>query len=866
MYIDRPVGIDLGTTNSEIAMLDPSEKDILVYADRFGRRTVASAVAWDPKAGAFIVGRAARARRGQSPAPVESIKRKMGQELEVRVGPHALRPEEISAKILAELRDRMREDLSGKVPTGISVRVERAVITVPAYFDAPQIEATRRAGELAGLTVLAVLQEPTAAAIYHTWLGLPGAEPGAPADRTFLVYDLGGGTFDVSVLRCIGGEYQVLAIDGDNYLGGDDFDRRFAEKLRKDLVAKGYALELDVQGDPDDAARFQRLVHLAQEIKEGLSTSEVLAISRGDLLLDKTGEPVSIEAEIGRGEYEASIASLVETTLACAERALARSKEVAGVGLGELDAVVLVGGSTRVPLVVRRVIERLCAHTRTKAAPLQTEVDTIVALGAAIFAAQKGGLRTGNDACDVRITSPLVSRTGRLALALEVERAPEGARRLEIRPAEGGGAELADAELRVGEPMRLEVALSEGPETQTVLAFVDLDGNTLASVPLTLYRGAVRARASSLSQPTVVAKDISVEITRGGRRERKVLVPRGSSLPIEVTHELATGDRSGAVVLRLLQNRLPIKTLMLEVSADLPVGTPVTLTLRCDETMRLEARAVVAGTELWARVEPPATRTDTTKEAIDALLAEAEGTAKGVWGRDASLFRRELEPLATGLREVVGTDPDKLAALASQLRTLIDHFAGSDANDLSPPLHRFEGLLDGIRRLVFSSADQGGLLGLSVEGWEKRIDELSSRGSTAYEARDAIAWRRVHNEAQALYETAIGAAAQSGSPDDPARLVRMKLNAGLRSSALERELEDFVPSSSDDVRALQLAERDRLLAVLRDTLRPALAALDGDSKPVELRRELERLHDELTRVENALERLPSLGLVTDRAR
>jgi len=183
MYIDRPVGIDLGTTNSEVAMLDPSEKDILVYADRFGRRTIASAVAWDPRGQTFLVGRPARARRGQTPPPVESIKRKMGQLTRVSVGPHELTPEEVSAKILGELRARMQEDLAGKAPSSIEVRVDRAVITVPAYFDAPQIEATRRAGELAGLDVPQILHEPTAAAIHQTWPGIPGADPSPDPGR-----------------------------------------------------------------------------------------------------------------------------------------------------------------------------------------------------------------------------------------------------------------------------------------------------------------------------------------------------------------------------------------------------------------------------------------------------------------------------------------------------------------------------------------------------------------------------------------------------------------------------------------------------------------------------------------------------------
>src|SRR5690606_38260298 len=114
MFVDRPVGIDLGTTNSEVALLDPSEKDLIVYADRFGRRTIPSAVAWDPKKGAFVVGRAARNRRGLESGPVESIKRRMGRDAGVQIGPHSLSPEEVSAKILGELRERMREDLQDK--------------------------------------------------------------------------------------------------------------------------------------------------------------------------------------------------------------------------------------------------------------------------------------------------------------------------------------------------------------------------------------------------------------------------------------------------------------------------------------------------------------------------------------------------------------------------------------------------------------------------------------------------------------------------------------------------------------------------------------------------------------------------------
>ena len=851
MFVDRPVGIDLGTTNSEIALLDPGEKDLIVHADKFGRRTVPSALAWDPKGERFVVGRAARARRGQTPPPVESIKRRMGQAVQVEVGPHRLAPEEVSARILTELRERMHEDLSARAG-GLEIRVARAVITVPAYFDAPQVEATRKAGELAGLEVIGVLQEPTAAAIYHTWRSHLG-------DGNFLVYDLGGGTFDVSVLRCLGGEYQVLAIDGDNYLGGDDLDRRFAERLRRMLAERGHALDLDPQKDPEDAVRFLRLVHLAQEVKESFSTAEVVPLSKENVLVDRAGEPVSIDLEIGRAEWEDAVGDLVETTIRCCERALARSQEVAGVGLRDIDHVVLVGGSTRTPLIVRRVTEALCSGKSKCTQPLQDQVDTCVALGAAVHAAQIGGLRIGDDQAQVLFTSPLVGRAETIKLGAVIERGPEGARDVVITAA---GAELGSAPLDAvpSGPLRIEVELGAEAENPAQLELRAGSGALLASLPFALYRGELKPRASALSQPTVVAKDISLEVLRGGRRERKVLIPRGSGLPLTSKHELATGDRSGAVVLRILQNRLPIKTLMLEVPPDLPVGTPVSLELRCDEAMRLEARAEVAGRELWARIEPAPAQA-ATAEQIESLLAEAEQVSRSLWGRDAVAFRREHEPLATGLREVAFTDPDKLTALASQLRQLVDEFKSGDGGELSPPMHRFEHVTDTLRRVVYRAA--GALLGMDAAAWETKLADLDGRARTAWDARDAIAWRRTYNEAQALLETAQTQEYATQKIDDPGYLARRVATMVTWAASLQRSLVDFVPSNAEEVRGLQLAERDRLLGALRER---AQAPLEGSTPggAHDVRRQLDQIASELDRIENALERLPSIGLVTDR--
>ena len=856
MFVERPVGIDLGTTNSEIAMLDPSERDLLVYADRFGRRVVPSVVAWDERAKAFLVGHPARARRGASPPPVESIKRRMGQNGRVAVGPHELAPEEVSAKILGELRARMLDHLVGKAPSGVEVRVDRAVITVPAYFDAPQLEATRRAGELAGLEVLGLLQEPTAAAIYHTWKNHLG-------DGCFLVYDLGGGTFDVSVLRCVGGEYQVLAIDGDNYLGGDDFDRRFAEHLRGELCAKGYALELDVRGNEDDNRRFLRLVHLAQEIKESLSTSEVVHVAKSDVLVDKNGEPVSFDGDVGRADWERLVGDLVETTITCAERAVARSLEVASVGLGDIDHVVLVGGSTRTPLVMRRVAEALCARAKSPRA-LQDDVDTCVALGAAVHAAQRGGFRIGDAAQQTVVCarSPLVSGGARMRLSVDVEEAPTAA--VDLALVDGDRVLASGALASAGDRgVQLEVQLERDGEHALGLVLRDAAGSACARLPFTLWRGDVRPRASELSQASVVAKDIALEVVRAGRRERRVLISRGTGLPVKAEQRFFTADQTGAVVLRILQGRLPIKTLVIEVPADLPVGTPVDVALSCDDAMRVEARAVVAGRELWAKIEAPDQQRAEPGLEIDALLEDAERTGKGLWGADAHLFRREADRLAAGIREVVATDPDKLAVLAYQLQLLLEEFRGGGGDDLSPPVHRFEELLDSLRRVVFRAS--GPLLGLDRASWETRIAELDVRSREAFDARDSVGWRRAYNEAQALYETAIQEEFSQTKLDDPAYLSRWLQSVQGYAGRLTRAFADLVPAADEEIRALQVAERDRLIDELGRVVSTELdPIMKDDPGAKELRQRLDRIGTELHRIEAAFARIPSLGLVAER--
>ncbi len=363
------LGIDLGTTNSLAAVQGRSGP--VVIRDSSGEALIPSVVSFaEPGTDATpLVGSAARARVLEAPSrTIHSIKRLIGRSgddvaeeasrlpypvvqgerglARVRIDDHDWTPEELSALILGHVRDR--------AAAALSQPIEDVVITVPAYFDDAQRQATRHAAELAGLKCLRIVNEPTAASLAY---GIDGSK-----DGTVLVYDLGGGTFDVSILRIQDGTFRVLSTAGDTHLGGDDFDACIAERLLQSVGAAGAEL--------DDAYVRQAIRKSAEALKCQLSTEDHAAL---EIDLDGT----SHRFEIDRPSFEESIAPLVDRTLDCTRRAL-RDAEVA---TGNLDAVVLVGGSTRVPLVRRR-IEELTG----RAPEAGVDPDLAVALGAAIQA------------------------------------------------------------------------------------------------------------------------------------------------------------------------------------------------------------------------------------------------------------------------------------------------------------------------------------------------------------------------------------------------------------------------------------------------------------------------------------------------
>ncbi|HZG84154.1 molecular chaperone DnaK [Paenibacillus sp.] len=356
--MSKVIGIDLGTTNSCVAVMEGGEA--VVIPNREGNRTTPSVVGFK-KDGERIVGETAKRQSITNPdRTVISIKRHMGTNHKTVIDDKEYTPQEISAMILQKLKADAEEYLGAPVT--------QAVITVPAYFNDSQRQATKDAGKIAGLEVLRIVNEPTAAALAY------GLEKGE--DQTILVFDLGGGTFDVSILELGDGIFEVKATSGDNHLGGDDFD----EVIINHLVSE-FKKEQGVDLSKDKAA-VQRLKDAAEKAKKELSTVLTTTISLPFITV-VDGVPQHLEMNLTRAKFEELSADLVERTMGPTRRAL----QDAGLTPDKIDKVVLVGGSTRIP-AVQEAVKKLIGKEAYKG----VNPDEVVALGAAIQA----GVLTGD--------------------------------------------------------------------------------------------------------------------------------------------------------------------------------------------------------------------------------------------------------------------------------------------------------------------------------------------------------------------------------------------------------------------------------------------------------------------------------------
>ena len=364
---DEIVGIDLGTTNSEIALYRDGRPEVL--ADEEGRKILPSVVGVT-EAGQLLVGEEARNQLLLYPdRTIRSIKRRMGQAEAVRMAGQDYRPQEISAIILKRLKE-IAERRLGRA-------VRKAVITVPAYFSDIQRQATRQAGEIAGLEVARIINEPTAAALVY--------EAGQHQGKRILVYDLGGGTFDVSVVRIEEGVVEVISSHGNNHLGGDDFDQKIVAHILEQIKIKQ---GVDISDQPRAMARILRA---AEAAKRHLSDHPYTRIEE-EYLAEADGKPVHLSLELARATYEEMIAPFVDETL----QAIAIALKAADLTASQVEEILLVGGATRTPMIRRRLLEVFGREPRG-----EVDADLCVAMGAAIQGAMIGGAEVSAVLVDV---------------------------------------------------------------------------------------------------------------------------------------------------------------------------------------------------------------------------------------------------------------------------------------------------------------------------------------------------------------------------------------------------------------------------------------------------------------------------------
>ena len=354
--MSKIIGIDLGTTNSCVSVLEAGEAKVIPNPE--GGRTTPSVVAF--KNGEKIVGDAAKRQMITNPNTITSIKRLMGSDKKVEAEGKKYSPEQISAMILSYMKDYAEAYLGEKVT--------KAVITVPAYFNDSQRQATKNAGKIEGLEVERIINEPTAAALAY---GLDKQDK----SQTILVYDLGGGTFDVSILELGDGVFEVKATSGNNKLGGDDFDERIMNYL-VDTFKKENGIDLS-----KDKMAMQRLKDAAEKAKKDLSGVTTTQISLPFISQGESG-PLHLEMSLTRAKFENLIEDLVESTLGPVKNAMKDAK----LSKNDIDKIILVGGSTRIPMVQELIKKELGKEPHKGVNP-----DEVVAMGAAI----QGGVLTG---------------------------------------------------------------------------------------------------------------------------------------------------------------------------------------------------------------------------------------------------------------------------------------------------------------------------------------------------------------------------------------------------------------------------------------------------------------------------------------
>lgn len=735
MKIRKTLGIDLGTTNSVIALLDPTDSSIITAKDAEGQQTFPSIVAYRPEQNRLLAGRQAQKLAGATQPPVHSAKRYMGVDHQFALGEQKLSPPEVSAQILQHLRDSLAQTLQDS-----QYVLDHAVITMPAYFNHSQIEDTRQAGELAGLKVVELLHEPTAAAIYYSWVMGHG-------DATYLVYDLGGGTFDVSIIRSRFGDYEVLGVSGDPFLGGDDFDRLLASRVQEQLVASHpTSINFDL-GTPEGLANFTALTRLAEFTKMELTDSESTTCQYphrrpSAAIVDAVGQVVEFSIEVNRQTFHRLIKEKIDRSIESCQEALSRAKDKAGLELSEIDHVILVGGSTRVPLVRETIRAAFCnpslpSHVKNPE-PLLDNPDLCVGYGAALRAATHGtrylisvarseesllpdlDLDLGNDSEDANLELHLTSSMSTRNTQYTLNGCIRGAGAMEVT--HGGSLQVKvfssglteEVFFDAGGGFSLDLDLQSESDNALELIVLDNLGQELAQLP-----ACVRHRAEGPGSPglgvlptQLITKPLAIEVLdRNKKRVKQILAPLGAALPGTFRCTCRTVDQAGRIVVPIFEENRVIKEMLIDqLDQSLPIGTPVEVEFNIDVKHNIEVsvRVTQANRQERAVLSGPPSPTCPTKLDVSILEEEIVEELQYYSGSYRTRMRARMEQIIKSLHEAMFYEDEPQAIQRmSELRALRQQLEeDKERQVLDPPWPKFTQLIHDALDLAEEVAQQ----------------------------------------------------------------------------------------------------------------------------------------------------------------
>ncbi len=658
------VGIDLGTTNSAISIM--KGRPVIVEVE-MGNRTVPSAVGWDPDVEELIIGRDAK-ENTLLYQTVLSVKRRMGTDERSQVGPHQWLPEEVSAQILRFLKQQV-EDKCGEPVT-------EAIITVPAHFQMAQIAATKRAGELAGLEVQQCLAEPSAAVMAY----------GPQDDEKILVYDLGGGTFDVAIIDYFSGILSTLAVFGNNYLGGDDFDNRLMRHFCE-LIEKEQGIKLELQTDRDAADKLKKA---AEKAKIDLSRRPAARVEIAKVL-EVNNRPVGLETVIKRDFFESMIRDLVDATLVEVEKALNHAK----LDKADISTILLVGGSTYIPLVQESVKTFFGKDPNKEINP-----DLAVSLGAAASLLvdklpEDGRLAVTVSWIPEETPSEEIEVEGRTAPNAEVR--IEGGAKPVVAVADESGYYLADVALNMGmNQLKVTAATKDGKKATIEPEPVVRD---LKAIQLDAPPASPRTR---LSRALTISCNVRIGPGRVVHQAVGDVIPAQSELPISVRKDdFATAyDNQRQLLGDLLEGDLPLADLNgklaqieLELPPNVPEGEQVRVNYHVDESFELTATLECVGRTQRVKVNLKSPlEHDHIFAQVEKLLTKVGDRLQPQEREALEQNRRAIEDLAAQIRRFAEANDsseahwqayERLEQQSNKLRGLMDQIRDSYATELS---------------------------------------------------------------------------------------------------------------------------------------------------------------------------------------